>query len=44
MVQSIPTLIAAICVLGLPRVRPAQDRAKALSPLMPGTTHLSSQE
>jgi AAHS family 4-hydroxybenzoate transporter-like MFS transporter len=39
MVQSIPALIAAICVLGLPRVRPAQDRAKALSPLMPGTTH-----
>jgi AAHS family 4-hydroxybenzoate transporter-like MFS transporter len=35
MVQTIPTLIAAICVLGLPRVRPAQDRAKALSPLMP---------
>jgi AAHS family 4-hydroxybenzoate transporter-like MFS transporter len=31
MVQAIPTLIAAICVLGIPRVRPVKDRGKALS-------------
>jgi MFS transporter, AAHS family, 4-hydroxybenzoate transporter len=30
-VQAIPALIAAICVLGLPRVRPIEDRSKALS-------------
>jgi AAHS family 4-hydroxybenzoate transporter-like MFS transporter len=30
-VQAIPALIAAICVLGLPRVRPLEDRSKALS-------------
>ena len=30
-VQAIPALIAAICVLGLPRVRPAEDRNKALT-------------
>jgi hypothetical protein len=28
--QAIPALIAAICVLGLPRLRPAEDRAAAL--------------
>jgi hypothetical protein len=30
-VQAIPALIAAICVLGLPRLRPAEERSKALS-------------
>ncbi len=30
-VQAVPALIAAICVLGLPRVRPIEDRSKALS-------------
>ena len=30
-VQAIPALIAAICVLGLPRVRPIDDRNKTLS-------------
>jgi MFS transporter, AAHS family, 4-hydroxybenzoate transporter len=30
-VQAIPALIAAVCVLGLPRLRPAEDRSKALS-------------
>jgi MFS transporter, AAHS family, 4-hydroxybenzoate transporter len=30
-VQAIPALIAAICVLGLPRLRPAEERGKALS-------------
>jgi AAHS family 4-hydroxybenzoate transporter-like MFS transporter len=30
-VQAIPTLVAALCVLGIPRVRPADDRGKALS-------------
>jgi AAHS family 4-hydroxybenzoate transporter-like MFS transporter len=30
-VQAIPALIAAVCVLGLPRVRPAEDRNKALT-------------
>jgi hypothetical protein len=30
-VQAIPALIAAICVLGLPRLRPAEDRNKTLS-------------
>jgi AAHS family 4-hydroxybenzoate transporter-like MFS transporter len=30
-VQAIPALIAAICVLGLPRVRPIEDRNKTLT-------------
>jgi AAHS family 4-hydroxybenzoate transporter-like MFS transporter len=30
-VQAVPALIASICVLGLPRTRPAEDRSKALS-------------
>ena len=31
MVQTVPALIAAICVLGIPRVRPIEDRGKTLS-------------
>ena len=30
-VQALPALIAAICVLGLPRTRPVEDRSKQLS-------------
>lgn len=35
MVQTLPTLVAAICVLGIPKLRPAEDRAAALSPSTP---------